>query len=101
MSQSAAASQSPPRILDRLFGLSESGSNPELVAGVGGRTGLTALFVAVFVLAALFFAPLAGMVPAYASAAGAPLCRQRLADRQKIAPGEPLLQRLAQQIGGV
>ena len=35
----------------------------------GGRTGLTALVVAIFFLAALFFAPLAGMVPAYASAA--------------------------------
>jgi len=43
----------------------------ESAAGVaaGGRTGLTAFFVALFFLAALFFAPLAGMVPAYASAA--------------------------------
>ena len=35
----------------------------------GGRTGLTAVFVAIFFLLALFFAPLAGMIPAYASAA--------------------------------
>ena len=35
----------------------------------GGRTGLTAAFVGIFFLLALFFAPLAGMVPAYASSA--------------------------------
>ena len=35
----------------------------------GGRTGLTAVFVAMFFLLALFFSPLAGMMPAYASAA--------------------------------
>jgi AGZA family xanthine/uracil permease-like MFS transporter len=35
----------------------------------GGRTGLTAAFVGVFFLLALFFAPLAGTIPAYASAA--------------------------------
>ncbi|MBD1588927.1 solute carrier family 23 protein, partial [Pseudomonas typographi] len=39
-------------------------------AGVsaGGRTGLTAIVVAVLFLLALFFAPLAGSVPAYATA---------------------------------
>jgi adenine/guanine/hypoxanthine permease len=54
-----------------LIGTSTTTSYIESAAGVaaGGRTGLTALFVAVFFLAALFFAPLAGMVPAYASAA--------------------------------
>src|SRR5204863_8598522 len=43
----------------------------ESAAGVsaGGRTGLTAVFVALFFLLALFFSPLAGMIPAYASAA--------------------------------
>src|SRR6516225_5019763 len=43
----------------------------ESAAGVaaGGRTGLTAFFVALFFLAALFFAPLAGMILAYASSA--------------------------------
>src|SRR6516225_9994773 len=47
------------------------GNGIESAAGVaaGGRTGLTALFVAICFLAALFFAPLAGMVPAYASSA--------------------------------
>src|SRR5579871_6918655 len=54
-----------------LIGTSTTTSYIESAAGVsaGGRTGLTALFVAVFFLAALFFAPLAGMIPAYASSA--------------------------------
>jgi adenine/guanine/hypoxanthine permease len=54
-----------------LIGTSTTTSYIESAAGVaaGGRTGLTALFVAVFFLLALFFAPLAGMVPAYASSA--------------------------------
>ena len=54
-----------------LIGTSTTTSYIESAAGVaaGGRTGLTAVTVAVFFLLALFFAPLAGMVPAYASAA--------------------------------
>ena len=42
----------------------------ESAAGVqeGGRSGLTAVTVAVLFLAALFFSPLAGTVPAYATA---------------------------------
>jgi adenine/guanine/hypoxanthine permease len=54
-----------------LIGTSTTTSYIESAAGVsaGGRTGLTAFFVAIFFLAALFFAPLAGMIPAYASAA--------------------------------
>ena len=42
----------------------------ESASGVaaGGRTGLTAVTVAVLFLAAMFFAPLAGMIPAYATA---------------------------------
>ena len=54
-----------------LIGTSTTTSYIESAAGVaaGGRTGLTALFVAVFFLLALFFAPLAGMVPAYATSA--------------------------------
>ncbi|AMC34408.1 NCS2 family permease [Janthinobacterium sp. B9-8] len=42
----------------------------ESAAGVaaGGRTGLTSLVVAILFLAALFVAPLAGTVPAYATA---------------------------------
>ena len=50
-----------------LIGTSTTTSYIESAAG--GRTGLTALFVAVFFLLALFFSPLAGMVPAYATAA--------------------------------
>jgi AGZA family xanthine/uracil permease-like MFS transporter len=54
-----------------LIGTSTTTSYIESAAGVaaGGRTGLTAMFVAVLFLLALFFAPLAGMIPAYASAA--------------------------------
>src|SRR5258706_3967442 len=54
-----------------LIGTSTTTSYIESAAGVsaGGRTGRTAAFVAIFFLLALFFAPLAGMVPAYASAA--------------------------------
>jgi adenine/guanine/hypoxanthine permease len=54
-----------------LIGTSTTTSYIESASGIaaGGRTGLTAFFVAVFFLAALFFAPLAGMVPAYATSA--------------------------------
>jgi AGZA family xanthine/uracil permease-like MFS transporter len=54
-----------------LIGTSTTTSYIESAAGIsaGGRTGLTTVFVAIFFLLALFFAPLAGMVPAYASAA--------------------------------
>ena len=38
-------------------------------AGAGGRTGLSAVVVAALFLACLFFAPLAGSVPPYATAA--------------------------------
>jgi AGZA family xanthine/uracil permease-like MFS transporter len=53
------------------IGTSTTTSYIESASGVaaGGRTGLTAVFVALFFLLALFFAPLAGMVPAYASSA--------------------------------
>jgi adenine/guanine/hypoxanthine permease len=54
-----------------LLGTSNTTSYIESAAGVeaGGRTGLTGVFVALFFLLALFFAPLAGMIPKYASAA--------------------------------
>jgi AGZA family xanthine/uracil permease-like MFS transporter len=54
-----------------LIGTSTTTSYIESAAGVsaGGRTGLTAVFVAIFFVFALFFSPLAGMIPAYASAA--------------------------------
>ncbi|WP_305843941.1 NCS2 family permease [Photobacterium leiognathi] len=53
-----------------LLGTSNTTSYVESVSGVavGGRTGLTAVTVGVLFLLALFFAPLAGMVPAYATA---------------------------------
>jgi AGZA family xanthine/uracil permease-like MFS transporter len=53
-----------------LLGTSSTTAYIESASGVqaGGRTGLTALTVAVLFLASLFFAPLAGVVPAYATA---------------------------------
>jgi AGZA family xanthine/uracil permease-like MFS transporter len=53
------------------IGTSTTTSYIESAAGVsaGGRTGLTAVTVAVLFLLALFFSPLASMVPGYASAA--------------------------------
>lgn len=53
-----------------VLGTSNTTSYIESVAGVaeGGRTGLTAVTVGVLFLLALFFSPLAGMVPAYATA---------------------------------
>lgn len=53
-----------------LLGTSSTTAYAESAAGVqaGGRTGLTALTVAILFLLALFFAPLAGAVPAYATA---------------------------------
>jgi len=52
-----------------MLGTSTTTSYIESVAGVaeGGRTGLTAVVVGIMFLFALFFAPLAGMVPAYAT----------------------------------
>jgi AGZA family xanthine/uracil permease-like MFS transporter len=54
-----------------LIGTSTTTSYIESAAGVaaGGRTGLTAFFVAILFLLALLFSPLAGMIPGYASAA--------------------------------
>ncbi len=54
-----------------LIGTSTTTSYIESASGVeaGGRTGLTAVVVAILFLLAIFFAPLASMVPAYASAA--------------------------------
>ncbi|USX11490.1 NCS2 family permease [Oxalobacteraceae bacterium OTU3CAMAD1] len=53
-----------------VLGTSSTTAYLESAAGVqaGGRTGLTALVVALLFLAALFFAPIAGVVPAYATA---------------------------------
>ena len=53
-----------------MLGTSSTTAYVESASGVqaGGRTGLTALTVAVLFLAALFLAPLAGSVPGYATA---------------------------------
>ncbi|RJG43478.1 MULTISPECIES: NCS2 family permease [unclassified Mesorhizobium] len=53
-----------------LLGTSSTTAYVESASGVqaGGRTGLTALVIALLFLAALFFSPLAGSVPAYATA---------------------------------
>ncbi len=53
-----------------MLGTSSTTAYVESASGVqaGGRTGLTALTVAVLFLLALFLAPLAGSVPAYATA---------------------------------
>ncbi|SCY01480.1 NCS2 family permease [Paracoccus tibetensis] len=53
-----------------LLGTSSTTAYVESASGVqaGGRTGLTAVVVGVLFLAAMFFAPLAGAVPVYATA---------------------------------
>ncbi|MGO4448861.1 NCS2 family permease [Phyllobacterium sp. TAF24] len=53
-----------------LLGTSSTTAYVESASGVqaGGRTGLTALTIAILFLAALFIAPLAGSVPGYATA---------------------------------
>jgi AGZA family xanthine/uracil permease-like MFS transporter len=67
----ALVADSSATVVGSLLGTSNTTSYIESVAGVdaGGRTGLTGVFVAMLFLLALFFSPLAGMVPAYASAA--------------------------------
>ncbi|GAA5214340.1 NCS2 family permease [Corallincola platygyrae] len=67
----ALLADSTATVAGSLLGTSSTTSYIESGAGVeeGGRTGLTAVVVGVLFLLALFFAPLAGMVPAYATAA--------------------------------
>jgi AGZA family xanthine/uracil permease-like MFS transporter len=67
----ALISDSFAAMFGSLIGTSTTTSYIESAAGVsaGGRTGLTSVFVGIFFLLALLFSPLAGMVPAYASAA--------------------------------
>ncbi|MBN9220898.1 MAG: NCS2 family permease [Mesorhizobium sp.] len=57
-------------IAGSLLGTSSTTAYVESASGVqaGGRTGLTALVIAILFLAALFFSPLAGAVPVYATA---------------------------------
>jgi adenine/guanine/hypoxanthine permease len=67
----ALISDSFAAMFGSLIGTSTTTSYIESAAGVsaGGRTGLTSIIVAILFLLALFFAPLAGMIPAYATSA--------------------------------
>jgi len=67
----AVISDSVATIVGSLFGTSNTTSYIESAAGIkeGGRTGLTAVVVAVFFLLCLGFAPLAQSIPAYATGA--------------------------------
>lgn len=67
----AVISDSVATIVGSLFGTSNTTSYIESAAGIkeGGRTGLTAVVVAVFFLLSLGFAPLAQSIPAYATGA--------------------------------
>ncbi len=66
----ALKADSSASIAGSLFGCSPVTSYVESSAGVeaGGRTGLTAVVVGIFFLIAIFFSPLASMVPNYATA---------------------------------
>jgi AGZA family xanthine/uracil permease-like MFS transporter len=66
----ALVADSVATMVGAALGTSTVTSYVESAAGVkvGGRTGLTALVVAVLFLAALFFSPLAATVPGYATA---------------------------------
>jgi AGZA family xanthine/uracil permease-like MFS transporter len=66
----ALIADSSAAMVGSLLGTSTTTSYIESAAGVsaGGRTGLTAIVVAVLFLLALFFSPLAGSVPAFATA---------------------------------
>ncbi|MDI9675065.1 solute carrier family 23 protein, partial [Pseudomonas aeruginosa] len=57
-------------LVGSVLGTSSTTAYIESASGVqaGGRTGVTAITVAVLFLACLFIAPLAGVVPAYATA---------------------------------
>ncbi len=67
----ALIADSSATVIGSVLGTSNTTSYIESAAGVsaGGRTGLTGVVVAALFLLALFFSPLAGMIPAYASAA--------------------------------
>ncbi|WP_230657426.1 NCS2 family permease [Psychrobacter sp. I-STPA10] len=66
----ALLADSTATVAGTLLGTSSTTSFVESTAGVaaGGRTGLMAVTVGVLFLLSLFFAPLAGMIPAYATA---------------------------------
>lgn len=66
----ALKADSASSVFGAVVGVPPVTSYVESAAGVaaGGRTGLTAVVVGLFFIAAMFFAPLAGMIPAYATA---------------------------------
>ncbi|GAB3280654.1 NCS2 family permease [Parahaliea aestuarii] len=66
----ALKADSTSSVLGAFLGCAPVTSYVESAAGVaaGGRTGLTAVTVGTLFLGAIFFAPLAGMVPAFATA---------------------------------
>ena len=66
----ALMADSTATVAGAALGTSTTTSYVESAAGVaaGGRTGLTAVVVGVLFLLSIFFAPLAGMIPAYATA---------------------------------
>lgn len=66
----ALVADSTAALFGSLLGTSTTTSFVESTAGVsaGGRTGLTSIVVAILFLLSLFFSPLAGSVPEYATA---------------------------------
>lgn len=66
----ALLADSTATVAGAALGTSTTTSYIESAAGirVGGRTGLTAVVVAILFVLAIFFAPLAGSIPAYATA---------------------------------
>lgn len=66
----ALVADSSATILGAALGTSTTTSYIESAAGIeaGGRTGLTAVFVALFFLLSLFLSPLAASIPAFATA---------------------------------
>ncbi|MCP4328797.1 MAG: NCS2 family permease [Alphaproteobacteria bacterium] len=66
----ALIADSTATVAGSIIGTSTTTSYIESTAGIqaGGRTGLTAVVVAILFLVALFFAPLAATIPSYATA---------------------------------
>ncbi|RUO54284.1 guanine permease [Pseudidiomarina halophila] len=68
--EKALMADSTASVAGSMLGTSTTTSYIESASGVasGGKTGLTAVIVGLLFILAIFFAPLAGMVPAYATA---------------------------------
>ena len=64
----AMKADSASSVFGGMLGVPPVTSYGERRAAAGGRTGLTAVVVGVLFVAAMFFAPLAGMIPAFATA---------------------------------